>query len=76
VRFRTILRQEWLILRAALKDLIRAAVALNLKGKNQPKVRRASSKRGEQVCLTSTRLAQRFPASRRGQTTTNDRLSY
>jgi hypothetical protein len=32
---------------AALKDLIRAAVALNLKGKNRPKPRRASSKREE-----------------------------
>ena len=30
---------------AALKDLIRAALALNLKGKSQPKPRRASSKR-------------------------------
>ncbi len=30
---------------AALKDLIRAAVALNLKGKSKPKTRRASSKR-------------------------------
>src|SRR5208337_127077 len=30
---------------AALKDLIRAAVALNLKGKPKPKPRRASSKR-------------------------------
>jgi hypothetical protein len=29
---------------AALKDLIRAAVALNLQGKNKPKPRRASSK--------------------------------
>src|SRR5882762_147480 len=29
---------------AALKDLIRAAVALNLKGKSKPKPRRASSK--------------------------------
>ena len=29
----------------ALKDLIRAAVALNLKGKSKPKHRRASSKR-------------------------------
>ncbi len=29
---------------AALKDLIRAAVALNLKGKSKPKARRASSK--------------------------------
>ncbi len=29
----------------ALKDLIRAAVALNLKGKNKPKPRRASGKR-------------------------------
>jgi hypothetical protein len=29
---------------AALKDLIRAAVALNLKGKSEPKPRRASSK--------------------------------
>jgi hypothetical protein len=32
---------------AALKDLIRAAVALNLKGKSQPKPRRASSKRAD-----------------------------
>ena len=31
----------------ALKDLIRAAVALNLKGKNKPKPRRASSKRAD-----------------------------
>ena len=30
---------------APLKDLIRAAVALNLKGKSKPKSRRASSKR-------------------------------
>jgi len=30
---------------AALKDLIRAAVALNLKGKSKPKPRRESSKR-------------------------------
>ena len=30
---------------AALKDLIRAAVALNLKGKSKPKPRRARSKR-------------------------------
>ena len=30
---------------AALKDLIRAAVALNLEGKNKPKPRRANSKR-------------------------------
>jgi hypothetical protein len=30
---------------AALKDLIRVAVALNLKGKSKPKPRRASSKR-------------------------------
>jgi len=30
---------------AALKDLIRAAVALNLKGKSEPKPRRAGSKR-------------------------------
>jgi hypothetical protein len=30
---------------AALKDLIRAAVALNLEGKSQPKPRRASRKR-------------------------------
>jgi hypothetical protein len=30
---------------ASLKDLIRAAVALNLKGKSKPKPRRASSKR-------------------------------
>jgi hypothetical protein len=30
---------------AALKDLIRAAVALNLEGKNKSKLRRASSKR-------------------------------
>ena len=32
---------------AALKDLIRAAVALNLEGKSKPKLRRASSKRAE-----------------------------
>ena len=32
---------------AALKDLIRAAVALNLKGKSKPKPRRASSKRSD-----------------------------
>jgi hypothetical protein len=32
---------------AALKDLIRAAVALNLTGKNKPKSRRASSKRAD-----------------------------
>ena len=32
---------------AALKDLIRAAVALNLKGKSQPKPRRPSSKRAD-----------------------------
>src|SRR5213594_5061562 len=32
---------------AALKDLIRAAVALNLKGKSKPKPRRASSKRAK-----------------------------
>lgn len=32
---------------AALKDLIRAAVALNLQGKSQPKPRRASSKRSD-----------------------------
>ena len=32
---------------AALKDLIRAAVALNLKGKTKPKPRRASSKRAD-----------------------------
>ncbi len=31
----------------ALKDLIRAAVALNLKGKSKPKPRRASSKRAD-----------------------------
>ncbi|HKE23068.1 MAG TPA: DUF1801 domain-containing protein [Bryobacteraceae bacterium] len=31
---------------AALKDLIRAAVALNLAGKSKPKPRRASGKRG------------------------------
>ena len=30
---------------AALKNLIRAAVALNIEGKSKPKVRRASSKR-------------------------------
>ncbi len=34
---------------AALKDLIRAAVALNLKGKSEPKPRRASSKRAEKT---------------------------
>jgi hypothetical protein len=32
---------------AALKDLIRAAVALNLEGKNKPTPQRASSKRGK-----------------------------
>ena len=32
---------------AALKDLIRAAVALNLKGKSQPKPRRPSSQRAD-----------------------------
>src|ERR1017187_5531574 len=32
---------------AALKDLIRAAVALNLQGKSKPKPRRASSKRAD-----------------------------
>jgi hypothetical protein len=32
---------------AALKDLLRAAVALNLKGKSKPKPRRASSKRAD-----------------------------
>ena len=32
---------------AALKNLIRAAVALNLKGKSKPKPRRASSKRAD-----------------------------
>jgi hypothetical protein len=31
----------------ALKDLIRAAVALNLKGKTKPKPRRASGKRAD-----------------------------
>ncbi len=32
---------------AALKDLIRAAVALNLKGKSKPKPRPASNKRAD-----------------------------
>jgi hypothetical protein len=32
---------------AALKDLIRAAVALNLEGKSKPKPRKASSKRAD-----------------------------
>ena len=32
---------------AALKDLVRAAVALNLKGKSKPKPRRASSRRAD-----------------------------
>src|SRR6202167_2391101 len=32
---------------AALKDLIRSAVALNLQGKSKPRPRRASSKRAE-----------------------------
>lgn len=32
---------------AALKDLIRAAVALNLEGKNKPKPRQANGKRAE-----------------------------
>ena len=34
---------------AALKDLIRAAVALNLKGKSKPKPRRAGSRRADQA---------------------------
>ncbi len=33
--------------KAVLKDLIRAAVELNLKGKSKPKPRRASSKRAD-----------------------------
>jgi hypothetical protein len=33
---------------AALKDLIRAAVALNLEGKSQPKPRRAGGKRADE----------------------------
>src|SRR6202790_5016246 len=33
--------------KAALKDLIRAAVALNLKGKSKPKPRQTSSKRAD-----------------------------
>ena len=33
--------------KAALKDLIRAAVALNLEGKSKPKLRRAAGKRAE-----------------------------
>jgi hypothetical protein len=32
---------------AALKDLLRAAVALNLKGKSKPQPRRASGKRAD-----------------------------
>ena len=34
---------------AAMKDLIRAAVALNLESKNKPKPRRASSKRADEL---------------------------
>ena len=37
---------------AALKDLIRAAVALNLKGKSKPKPRRASGKRADYCNLS------------------------
>ena len=44
---------------AALKDLIRAAVALNLKGKSKPKPRRASSKRAGWRCRQSSRLPPR-----------------
>src|SRR6266436_4535105 len=36
---------------AALKNLIRAAVALNFKGKSKPKLRRASSKAGRLASL-------------------------
>ena len=39
------IHEEDKVKEAALKDLIRAAVALNLKGKNQPKPRRKSTKR-------------------------------
>ena len=39
------IRQGEKVNEAALKDLIRAAVALNLMGKSKPKPRRASSKR-------------------------------
>jgi hypothetical protein len=41
------IREQDTIDRAALKDLIRAAVALNLKGTGKPKPRRASSRKGE-----------------------------
>ena len=41
------LREGEHINEAALKDLIRAAVALNLEGKSKPKPRRASSKRAD-----------------------------
>src|SRR5690349_11960136 len=43
---------------AALKDLIRAAVALNLEGNSKPKPRRASSRRAQPV------VQRRAPASR------------
>src|SRR5437773_12468157 len=36
---------------AALKDLIRTAVALNLEGKSKPKPRRARSKRADQAVV-------------------------
>jgi hypothetical protein len=41
------IREQDTIDRAALKDLIRAAVALNLKGTGKPKPRRASGRKGE-----------------------------
>jgi hypothetical protein len=41
------IREQDTINRAALKDLIRAAVALNLKGAGKPKPRRASSRKSE-----------------------------
>jgi hypothetical protein len=41
------IREQDTINRAALKDLIRAAVALNLKGTGKPKPRRASSRKSE-----------------------------
>ena len=41
------LHQDDTVDEAALKDLIRAAVALNLKGKSKPKPRRAHGKRAD-----------------------------
>jgi hypothetical protein len=53
----------------ALKDLIRAAVALHLKGKSNPKPRRASSKRADYITNGTIGEKLAFPTMRcrRGQ---------